>query len=317
MDKIIYCSNCGIKNSIDNTHCDNCNSFLVKDDKIFGKTVSSFDELFNQENLSLIHNTEITSDIYNMIIQNIIDYGQRKLSIPENISCLEKIIYIANLYTRCIYKNKGSNTGFYVGNVIFIDDRLYDSEQISTVIHELTHHLYSKIFNHLLMYILNVKSNHYLEAFSWFCLTNNSLAIMSSEFASHTTENRFIPYGYQSYSSVINELSKNSQVDNKEYDEDLHAAMVFGNNISEDTIKILETFINDNLREEIQTQFRLDDKKPKYVEMELEDIGEGTMEYKLSTIKYFLETSFIEASKKENRQTLNSIMGAYEYYDSL
>ena len=36
-----------------------------------------------------------------------------------------------------------------------------------------------------------------------------------------------------------------------------------------------------------------------------------------STIKYFLETSFINAAKIENRQMLESIMESYEYYDSL
>ena len=289
MSKMVYCSKCGSANKITNNKCEKCGEFLLKPEFFEEKKQEKFREIFTAKNKKAI--SQITIDSYNTVIKNIINIGHDHLNqlIKENhknkdeLSILDKIKILAQSYAEINYKTSGAALGHYAYNSITIDDRLYDSRQISTLIHELAHHLFSEIIEELLMYVWQCNKSESIEAFSWFAITGSPLIALTNEYCAHTCEGRFIPHGYQNYGSFNNILNK--EFDPEKDKEQISLAFLFGNTMAHDIIYILEEFIGPDLRDEIKQQFKEDSFPPNYDQIiqEIEDLMPDDVKIKVLT----------------------------------
>ena len=153
------------------------------------------------------------------------------------------------------YKAGGADLGNYAFNRINLDDRLDTSNQITTLIHELSHHLLAEIFEQSTMIILNTDKTIAIEAFVAFSLMCADPSILLNEYCAHTVEGRFTPHGYQNYGSFENILQR---FDIRRDRDVIFMCMTVGNTFCKDILTIMEAFIDYNLREEIKQQFKKD-----------------------------------------------------------
>ncbi|WP_405321355.1 zinc ribbon domain-containing protein [Methanobrevibacter thaueri] len=239
------CPVCGEINSDAATHCIKCNNQLNP------ISIDDFDILFNDFNQNLLANANVDDSEYLELLSNIFvraDYIDIWGETTKN-----KILNLANIFTECKPKSRGYERGFiFLGTCIFYEDRLADSVQIATIIHELAHYFLFNIIESLLCDILKVKPSSVIQSFVWYFLMFPEFKIMS-EYCAHTVEGRFIPYGYQNYGSF------NSLVENCGFDEESLQTMIkLGNSFANEIIVYLEKYIDDDLRNEIKLQYRKD-----------------------------------------------------------
>ena len=308
---MVFCSKCGSENKGSNDNCEKCGEFLLKSEFFEAKKEEKFEDIFTEENLKAL--SELTVEDYNNIIENIVKMGHYNLSKfiktqnidVKSLSTLDKISILALAYSKIGYKSKGAELGSYAFNNILIDDRLFDSNKISTLIHELSHHIFSEIFEQVLMYVWECEKSDAIEALAWFTLITNNLTSLANEYCAHTCEGRFIPFGYQNYGSfnkILNEKF-NPEKDQKA----VTLALVFGNTISIDIINILEGFIDYNLREEIKNQFKTDYTiPPNYEQILLESKEIMPDEDKVNNIIAILTGGFENAQQKDSQEILKS-----------
>lgn len=239
------CPVCGEINSDAATHCVKCNNQLNP------ISIDDFDILFNDFNQNLLANANVDDSEYLELLSNIFvraDYIDIWGETTKN-----KILNLASIFTECKPKSRGYERGFiFLGTCIFYEDRLADSVQIATIIHELAHYFLFNIIENLLCDILKVKPSSVIQSFVWYFLILPEFKIMS-EYCAHTVEGRFIPYGYQNYGSF------NSLVENCGFDEESLQTMIkLGNSFANEIIVYLEKYIDDDLRNEIKLQYRKD-----------------------------------------------------------
>lgn len=239
------CPVCGESNSDTATHCVKCASQLNP------ISIDDFDILFNDFNQNLLENSEVMDEDYLELLSNIFvraDYIDIWGETTKN-----KILNLASIFTECKPKSRGYERGFiFLGTCIYYEDRLADSVQIATIIHELAHYFLFNIIENLLCDILKVKPSSVIQSFVWYFLILPEFKIMS-EYCAHTVEGRFIPYGYQNYGSF------NSLVENCGFDEEsLGTVIKLGNSFANEIIVYLEKYIDDDLRSEIKLQYRKD-----------------------------------------------------------
>lgn len=239
------CPVCGEINSDAATHCVKCNNQLNP------ISIDDFDILFNDFNQNLLANANVDDSEYLELLSNIFvraDYIDIWGETTKN-----KILNLASIFTECKPKSRGYERGFiFLGTCIFYEDRLADSVQIATIIHELAHYFLFNIIESLLCDILKVKPSSVIQSFVWYFLMFPEFKIMS-EYCAHTVEGRFIPYGYQNYGSF------NSLVENCGFDEESLQTMIkLGNSFANEIIVYLEKYIDDDLRNEIKLQYRKD-----------------------------------------------------------
>ena len=239
------CPVCGEINSDAATHCVKCNNQLNP------ISIDDFDILFNDFNQNLLANANVDDSEYLELLSNIFvraDYIDIWGETTKN-----KILNLASIFTECKPKSRGYERGFiFLGTCIFYEDRLADSVQIATIIHELAHYFLFNIIENLLCDILKVKPSSVIQSFVWYFLILPEFKIMS-EYCAHTVEGRFIPYGYQNYGSF------NSLVENCGFDEEsLGTVIKLGNSFANEIIVYLEKYIDDDLRSEIKLQYRKD-----------------------------------------------------------
>lgn len=239
------CPVCGESNSDTATHCVKCASQLNP------ISIDDFDILFNDFNQNLLENSEVRDEDYLELLSNIFvraDYIDIWGETTKN-----KILNLASIFTECKPKSRGYERGFiFLGTCIYYEDRLADSVQIATIIHELAHYFLFNIIENLLCDILKVKPSSVIQSFVWYFLILPEFKIMS-EYCAHTVEGRFIPYGYQNYGSF------NSLVENCGFDEEsLGTVIKLGNSFANEIIVYLEKYIDDDLRSEIKLQYRKD-----------------------------------------------------------
>ena len=239
------CPVCGEINSDAATHCVKCNNQLNP------ISIDDFDILFNDFNQNLLANANVDDSEYLELLSNIFvraDYIDIWGETTKN-----KILNLASIFTECKPKSRGYERGFiFLGTCIFYEDRLADSVQIATIIHELAHYFLFNIIESLLCDILKVKPSSVIKSFVWYFLMFPEFKIMS-EYCAHTVEGRFIPYGYQNYGSF------NSLVENCGFDEESLQTMIkLGNSFANEIIVYLEKYIDDDLRNEIKLQYRKD-----------------------------------------------------------
>ncbi|WP_298523257.1 M48 family metallopeptidase [uncultured Methanobrevibacter sp.] len=230
------------------------------------KTISDlnqFENIFTKKRLNLLKDNQLTVEEYDNILFKIKESGKNNfnnilkehdISLSE-ISIFKKISLLALSYTDIEYKTKGAEHGSYAFNIIRVDDRLDESNQISTIIHELTHHILNEIFTQSLMYIWNTDKTNAIEAISIYCISNSKYYRLMNEYCAHTVQGRFLPFGYQNYGS-FNMLLKS--FDSKKDKDKIKYYLRLGNSFAEDIILILEEFITKNWRNEIKLQFKND-----------------------------------------------------------
>jgi hypothetical protein len=216
---------------------------------------------------------------------------------------------LASVFTQCTPKSRGYERGYiFLGNVIRYDDRLDDSVQIATIIHELAHYLLFSIIESLLCHIFKVKTSTVLQSFVWYFLTLPEFEIMN-EYCAHTVEGRFIPYGYQNYGSF------NVLVENTTFDEESVKSMIkFGNSFANEIIVYLEKYIDDSLRQEIKLQYKMDLREPNYESILKESDDCFPLNVKNDIILRLLYDILKEGSNLETRKKIELIKERIEIF---
>lgn len=272
------CDICGTSNFKENNYCTHCGNKLLlehicpfcgENNTKFANTcircgnqinpisIDDFETLFSQFNQDLLLNAKISDEQYNQILSNIFIRAEYADIWGDTIK--NKILNIASIFTECKPKARGYERGYiFLGKNIYYDDRLDDSVQIATIIHELGHFLLFRIIESLLCHILKVETSTTLQSFVWYFLTLPEFKIMN-EYCAHTVEGRFIPYGYQNYGS-FNVLVEDIGVD----EESLNSMIKLGNSFANEIIVYLEKYIDEELRNEIKLQYRKDLVSPTY-----------------------------------------------------
>lgn len=294
-----FCPYCGEANLDYSSYCMKCGK------QINPITIDDFDTLFSDFNHDLLENAQISDYEYDKMLSNIFARADFYEIYGDNIK--NKILNFASIFTECKTKARGYERGFiFFGNDIHYDDRLSDSLQISTIIHELGHFFLFEIIENLLCEIFRVKSSTTLESFVWYFLTLPEFKIMN-EYCAHTVEGRFIPFGYQNYGS-FNMLVKHLQI-NKE---SLDGMVVFGNTFANEIISHLEKYIDEELRQEIKMQYRIDGIEPTYKSILKETDDFLPLNIKNMTLIRVLYDIFKEASQEEVIKELEEIKKGIE-----
>ncbi len=302
-----YCTHCGSKFVIEHicpycgqvnqnylTHCLKCGK------QINPVTIDDFDILFSDYNQNLLLNAGITDDEYNKILHTI--FKRANIVGFYGDTAKNRILNFASIFTECKPKSRGYERGFiFLDNCIYYDDRLADSVQIATIIHELAHYFLNTIIENLLCHILNVRSSPTLQSFIWYFLTLPELKIMN-EYCAHTVEGRFIPHGYQNYGS-FNVLVEDMGIDQ----ESLEIMMTLGNSFANEIIVYLENYIDEGLRQDIKLQYSKDLNDPNYDSIFMETDKCFDLSVKNSVLINLLYEILKEASNQDARKELETI----------
>ena len=304
----IYCSKCGEKNSPTKDYCIKCGSILRKLDNFkVGDKITSFEDMFTQKHKEQLNEIPLTNEIYELILNNIYETGKKSLK-NKGSTALEKVADVVEAYAKWSYKSKGGELGFYSANNIKLDDRLNDSVQIATLIHELSHHLLAEIHEQILMYFWEVEKTYEIEVFVQYILASGTVHLMN-EYCAHTVEGRFIPHGYQNYGSFNSILEE--QKDELDHDT-VVISLVLGNTIAEDIIH----FIDEDLRHEIKQQYNKDQLPPSYsqIGMETTDMMDGNSRNEL--IMGPLAGSFDAAMKNPDfKNVMNEFLDTFKSFN--
>lgn len=320
------CDICGTFNLKENNYCTHCGNKLISEHicpycgqanldnaiqcikcekQINPIFIDDFDSLFTEFNEDLLLNAEISDVDYNRLLTKI--FLRAEYIEIRGYTIKEKILRFASIFTPCKPKARGFERGYmFLGNSIHYDDRLDDSVQIATIIHELAHYFLFTIVESLLCEIFKVRTSSTLQSFVWYFLILPEFKIMN-EYCAHTVEGRFVPYGYQNYGS-FNTLIENTSLD----EETIKTMMKFGNTFANEIIVYLEKYIDDTLRKEIKLQYKKDLKSPKYDSIFIETDDCFAMGYKNSLIIKILADVFMESSDLETRKELELIKEGIE-----
>lgn len=268
-------------------------------------TFNDFNDIFTKENLVKINDFKFKKSDFNKIIKSIKATSIRNLdkAIKENeidldrLSILEKVILFTKSFSNVKYKSYGGELGYYSFNEIFVDDRQLDSLQITTMLHELTHFLIKEILTHILCRLLDASKTKEIESIIAFILTYSNENCLIDEYAAHTVEGRFTLFGYQDYSSFLN---IQNTIDRS--DEEIEMLKTIANTLANVVKGIVESFIDDDLLNEIKGQFRsdiLDD--PNYSQLRLENCTLLNSEGLLKAIQFILLDGFATASENMDK----------------
>lgn len=292
--KEIYCSECGEKNKSSSIRCEYCGSTLKTDKIVKGKAINSFDDLITEENIQQLVDTPFTQDAYKSILEEIIRRGYDNFHYDVNASVLDNVYQLAEQYTHVYAKHKGNDSlGLYSANNIYLDERMPEAQKISTLIHELTHHLYYEIYEQWLMYTYKIEKNKYLEAFILFVLNRPELKTFN-EYIAHTTQARYEEAGCQSYSSFIDLRTKYALDMMK-----LTPHFDYGRSVSDDITMIIECFISENVKQKIIQQFDMDN-MPKIYEVNFDDLPRMSEKDKIESMHAVLINSMMSAFKSKD-----------------
>ena len=306
---MVYCFKCGSKNDDLKEKCDKCGEILVKNDFTASKSFEKFEDVFTDENKRALNS--LTVDAYNTIITNITEMGRYHLEKyyeshdRDSLNVMDRVKAIVLAYSEINYKSTGAELGSYSFNSIRVDDRLDTSHQIATLLHELSHHLFSEIFEQTLMYIWGCDKSDAVEALAWFILIGSPLTQLSNEYCAHTCEGRFVLHGYQNYGSFNKILNDNFNATSDK--EAITTGLIFGNTIAKDILVILEEFIDYDLREEIKEQFKKDfTYAPKYDQILLETSETLPDVLKIETMKAIMRAGYSAAEDKSMAEVLET-----------
>ena len=267
----------------------------------FDNVYKTKEELFSLSNIENFKINQISNVQYKELLNKIIDTAREIFSqtLKNNfinfntLSTVDKIIIITKSFVNVTYKSDGEELGEYVLNSIEIDDRLFDANKITTIIHELSHHLIAEILEQMVMLKLNCEKTEVIEEVIYEFLLADDCNLMD-EYCAHAVEGRFTPHGYQNYASY-NEL--NSRLSIRYNSSYLNLLIQLGYTFSKDILFIIESFITEELRQDIYQQFKSDIRfKPDYEDIKMECREMLSDNEKLDTMNSFLE-EFISTYK--------------------
>ncbi|WP_058739255.1 MrcB family domain-containing protein [Methanobrevibacter millerae] len=215
------------------------------------------DELLSDDNVEKLEYVRyLEEEDFNTILRNIINTHEevlKKLIKKNNIcfeklSILEKMFLFSKSFVITKYKRGGVDLGYYKFNEIYIDKREQsDYKKIRTIIHELSHFLFSEILEQILSEILDTYKTDMMEAFIFYILTDVNDFYLIDEYCACTVEGRFVPMGHQDYTSFKNCLEKEHNLN----DGDISA---YGNTFASHIMFIMESFISEDLIKEINNE---------------------------------------------------------------
>lgn len=278
----------------------------------YQKSVTS-DEFFTDENIEKIIKCDISVNDYNNILDSIKKENSFKSIIKENdinpddLTVKDKVLLYSKSFVDTQYKSVGSLLGSYAFNKILIDDRLPSPLIITSIIHELSHFLLEKILKEVLMKILCTNDNSLISSFIKITLEDNDLNYLADEYCAHCVEGRFALYGFQDYSSFNNKLNEISDLYSKE---DINYALIIANTFAYDIKDILEDFIDENLREEIKTEFLTLRDSPNYELLTLEIQSRLENSDFIDAVAIILSSGIAEAINQ--REKLERYMKKYD-----
>lgn len=267
----------------------------------FDNVYKTKEELFSLSNIENFKINQISNVQYKELLNKIIDTAREIFSqtLKNNfinfntLSTVDKIIIITKSFVNVTYKSDGEELGEYVLNSIEIDDRLFDANKITTIIHELSHHLIAEILEQMVMLKLNCEKTEVIEEVIYEFLLTDDCNLMD-EYCAHAVEGRFTPHGYQNYASY-NEL--NSRLSIRYNSSYLNLLIQLGYTFSKDILFIIESFITEELKQDIFQQFKVDIRfKPDYEDIKMECREMLSDNEKLDTMNSLLE-EFISTYK--------------------
>ena len=249
-----------------------------------------FKSILTEDNLVKVNEFRFTMKNYENIIKNIKKTSLKNMDemIKSNyidmreLSILEKILLFAKSFVKIDYKSYGQELGFFEKDKIIIDDRQNDSLKITTLIHELAHFILKEIINGVLCKLLKCSKNNYINIISEYILSYDNFPMLIDEYSAHCCEGRFTVYGYQDYSSFLSIIERmNGEMSRDE----IEITKSIGNNFANTIKDILEMFIDDDLRDEIKSEFEWHNHdKPNYEMLKLENCNKLTDEGYLKAI---------------------------------
>lgn len=312
-----YCPKCHHKFPQDENFCPHCLVALktIKDVDVrlieshpqFNLTKSKeycdFDEIFTEENFERINGFDFKIRDYNAILRNI-----RKSSIKtfdslikeneillDDLNISEKVLLYSKSFVEVDYKSYGVQLGYFNFNKVTIDDRLVKSLQITTLIHEISHFILNEIITQILCTILDCSKNALMKSIAVFIMSYSPFTHLIDEYAAHTTEGRFTVYGYQDYSSFI-QIEKS--LDGEMSPEEIEITKSIGNTFAISIKDILESYIDEDMRADINELFLSEVTDiPNYEMLALENCDRLTREGFLKALWLIISEGFEMASQ--------------------
>lgn len=290
VDELIkVCKGCGGKYHKDFNYCPHCDcdeplTVIIKDIETLPNKYYDFNnypyideisQLLSNDNINKLSAFNFSEGQFDNIINNIkntyktiLDYLIDEYGIDiSTLSTLDKILLFSKTFVKTDYKEGGGDLGHFEFNEIYIDDRLTDALQITTIIHELSHFLMAEILEQIVCELLNTNKTDAVEAFVCYTLTNNQLDYLVDEYCAHTVEGRFAMYGYQDYGSYKQVLAEFLKLYSEEH---IEVANSIGNTFAHYIKSIMESFIDENLRKDIKKEFSKINDTPRYSELQYE-----------------------------------------------
>lgn len=263
----------------------------------YSNNLDTFDELFNQNNLIFLNHNDLSLNQYKDILNRInLKSGEilkntinKNFVDVESLDLVDKIILYVKCFVDVKTKSGGSDSGEYFLNQITFDDRMYDSAQIFTLIHELSHHLLREILQQSLMHMLNSSKNELIIYFINYILDQKEYMLMD-EYCANKVQSRFMPYGYQEFDSYDDIIQ--NYFDFNRQKKLIYIHSLLGKSFSKDILEIIENYVDVNLREDIKNQFNLDPHENPTYKKEMEDIGELDDEKKITSLNNFIKNNF-------------------------
>ncbi len=321
-----FCPECGSQYSEEENFCLECGVKLkditnisVRDIEITPdlsvlKTnqLNGFENILTQENLDRICSFNFTMKDFKNIIKDIklqvlktLDAAVKKNHILlDELPIEDKVLLFSKSFVNVEYKSYGGELGYFEFNRIYVDDRQLPALQITTLMHELSHFLLKEIITRILCELLDCTKTSEIESVAIFILSYTPVNRLMDEYAAHTVEGRFTLFGYQDYSSFLN-IQKTIDLPAEEIEIIKTIANSFSNYIKQ----ILESFIDEDLLDQIKTRFKQDIlDRPDYANLALENcklLNDGGM---IQAIEFVVRDGFmismdnIETLKEYKRQ---------------
>ena len=263
----------------------------------YSNNYQTFNELFNQNNLDFINHNNLTLSQYKDILNKIkkrsneiLDNTINKYFVDlDSLELVDKIILYVKVFSEVYYKSEGSESGSYLIDEITLDDRLYKSAQIFTLIHELSHDLIREIFDQTLMRMLNCSKTDLLSYFISFTLENREYKLMD-EYCANKVQSRFMPLGYQEFDSYAEIVEEEFDFYNEKDIVKLYSQL--GKSFSHDVLFIIEDYIDDAMREDIKNQFNLDPHESPTYKIEMEDLEDLNEDEKINILNSIIKDNF-------------------------
>ena len=305
----LFCFDCAV--SLKDIEDVNVRHIDVAHDFPFGAkdTYDDLTEILTPENLIRLTESDFSINDFRKITRNIkltalknLDSAVKEYELDlDSLSILEKVILFTKSFVNVNYKSYGQELGFYRFNTIFVDDRQLDALQITTMLHELTHFLIKEILTQTLCRILDASKTREMESIISFVLSYSAENCLIDEYAAHTVEGRFTLIGYQDYSSFLN-IQKTIKRDADE----IEMLKTIGNSLADVVKDIVESFLDEDLLDEIKSQFKKDIMdEPNYSQLMLENCTLLNEEGFIKAVEFILVDGF--AVSMDNVEKLKEI----------